>query len=55
MIDLEVTLAKGLHWSLWAIDETDAYNLLRFVQRFDQDGNQKTAERRVYADQVSWL
>jgi hypothetical protein len=51
MVEIEVLLAKSLGWSLHDIDETDAGHLLAFIGHLTG----RKAERRVYADQVSWL
>jgi hypothetical protein len=53
MIELEISLVKGLGWNLHDIDETDIESLLPFVMRFA--GGSPVGVVKTFCDQVSWL
>jgi hypothetical protein len=55
MVEIEVLLAQSLGWSLHDIDETDVQDLLLFIGHLTKRKAEKAPERRVYADEVSWL
>lgn len=56
MVDLEISLAKGLGWSLYEMDRTDIGSLIPFVMRFtktEEKGEDGKKTRKVYCDQVN--
>lgn len=58
MLDLEISLARALGWSLADIDRTDAQSLMAFLERFNEtDGGEEIPQgtRRVYCDQADFL
>jgi hypothetical protein len=58
MVDLEITLIKEFHWSLYEIDKTDISSLIPFIDRFVAVGNEsvgnKSASKRVYCDEIDF-
>lgn len=56
-MDLKITLAKALGWSLHEINQTDIMELLHFVKRFNETaGGTKNGgkPRKVFIDQAGW-
>ncbi len=58
MLDLEISIARALGWSLADIDRTDTESLMRFLERFNEiDGGENIpqAAKRIYCDQADFL
>jgi hypothetical protein len=53
LIDLEISLVKLFHWSLYEIDETSIESLLPFVYRLTNSTKKK--QSRTYCDEVEFL
>ena len=60
MLDIEVTLALRLHWTLADLDRTDIESLIPFFFRLidsaeEEENGSIIRNQNTYCDQAEWL